>query len=62
MVPLSATNEPLTLIVFRPVFAEGIATYNSTMYSAVVFPSAAVTRTVSVFDPGLRGLAPVTFD
>ena len=60
MVPFSATSEPLTFRLLSSVFAEGSATNNSTVYTALVFPSAAVTRIVSVLDPGLSGLAPVT--
>ena len=47
-------------MLVKPVFAEGSATNNSTVYTALVLPSAAVTRTVSVLDPGFSGLATVT--
>ena len=61
IVPFSATVEPFTLMLFKPVSAEGSATNSVTLYSVTVVPFAAVTFTVKVFAPGASALPPVTW-
>ena len=62
IVPLSTTVDPFTLMLLKPVLADGKATNKVTLYSVTVVPFAAVTLTVSVLAPVTSALEPLTWN